>query len=384
MKNRELAYQEVHDLITSTDKFKSEGPVNPTLLRDFSGMRIERDNKGNMKYEWVKDSKGKWEMQDYDPTAGRDSEIAYTDAHGNFVHPEDPIRVLEDLGTIYHDNWKKADGSLDTEALDKLKKIGFTTEEIGRFMVGNDRMSSKNTNTNTLAKEFPDYFNKEKNSDTPKERQNIKTSTPQYKYFIDDFVEGGFGMVNQRRGTNFTIEDEKKAIESYFEEGRNLDETDKVNNQLKEILKSRKKSHPDLFGDIVDDEGNYIGSSKATPSEGAAFKFGDNETSNKVATDPNIPWKDFMQGNWTYEGEECNMKGKCPSDDDRDGARRTIGSMVYMDDFPRISKESDENMSAETFIERVNTEGTKENKLWKTAMLPMPATMAMINTRYKK
>jgi hypothetical protein len=91
-----------------------------------------------------------------------------------------------------------------------------------------------------------------------------------------------------------------------------------------------------------------------------------------------------MQGNWTYEGEECNMKGKCPSDDDRDGARRTIGSMVYMDDFPRISKESDENMSAETFIERVNTEGTKENKLWKTAMLPMPATMAMINTRYKK
>jgi len=203
--------------------------------------------------------------------------------------------------------------------------------------------------------------------------------------------------LNEKRGTSLSPKDQKNAIEFLFKEDLSEDEKkwlerathpkgslQSVKNKMKPKLKALKEEYPDLYADIVDDEGNYIGSSKATPSEGAAFKFGDSETSSKVATDPNIPWKDFMQGNWTYEGEECNMKGKCPSDDDRDGARRTIGSMVYMDDFPRISKESDENMSAETFIERVNTEGTKENKLWKTAMLPMPATMAMIENRYKK
>jgi hypothetical protein len=291
MKNRELAYQELHDSIVNTDKFKSEGPVSPLLLRDFSGLNIERGD-GAMKYIWRKDSKGKWVAQDFDPTVGLkqgEFEIAYTDANGNLVHPEDPIRVLEDLGSIYHSNWRKTDGSLDTEALDKLKKIGFTTEELGRLLVGNDTMSSKNTNTNTLAKEFPEYFNTNKSAENTSESANE-----------------------------------------------------------------------------------------------SAFKFGGGETSAKVATDPNIPWKNFMEGNWTYEGEECNMKGKCPSDDDKDGARRTLGSMVYMDDFGRAKKGDDTTMDVKTFVDLVNTEGTKENKLWKTAMLPMPATVAMIENRYRK
>jgi hypothetical protein len=269
-KNTELAYQELHDSIVNTDKFKSEGPVHPDALRRFSGLTIERDKDGDMKYEWVKDSKGKWVVQDYDPTVGRklgESEIAYTDANGNLVHPEDPIRVLDDLGSVYHSNWKKTDGSLDTEALDKLKKIGFTTEELGRLLVGNDRFASKNANTNTLSKEFPDYFNKENNSDTPKERQNIKTSTPQYNYFIDDILTKGFKEVNRLRGTNFTIEDEKKAIESYFKEGKNLENTDKFNKDLKETLKGLKKSDPVSYRGILDNEGNYIGSDNATKNK---------------------------------------------------------------------------------------------------------------------
>ncbi len=265
-KNRELAYQELHDLIVSSDNFKSEGPVHPDALRRLSGLRIERDKDGDMKYEWIKDSKGKWVAQDFDPTVGRksgESEIAYTDANGNLVHPEDPIRVLDDLGSIYHSNWRKTDGSLDTEALDKLKKIGFTTEELGRLLVGNDRTASKNTRTNTLAKEFPEYFNKENNPDTPKERQNIKTSTPQYEYVMDDILTKGFQEVNRLRGTNFTMEDQKKAIESYFEEGRNLDGTDKFNKDLKETLKGLKKSDPVSYRGILDNEGNYIGSDNA-------------------------------------------------------------------------------------------------------------------------
>jgi len=118
----------------------------------------------------------------------------------------------------------------------------------------------------------------------------------------------------------------------------------------------------------------------------AAFKFGGNATDVKTATDTNIPWRNFMEGKWTYEGVDCDLKGTCPSDDDVNGARRALGSMVTLQDFGYVDKQSRENgeaMNAETFIELVNTEGTKQNKLWKTANLPFPATTKMLNSSNK-
>jgi hypothetical protein len=346
MKNRELAYQELHDLIVNMDKFKSEGPVDPLLLRDFSGLTIERDDNGNEKYEWVKDSKGKWTVQDYDPTVAKkasESEIAYTDKYGNLVHPEDPIRVLEDLGSVYHSNWKR-NGSLDTKALDKLKKIGFTTEELGRLLVGNDRMSSKNTNTNTLAKEFPEYFNTNKSAEntsgsangevtmtyigeqmvgnTPGQTRRFEPYTkevplPMVNGVVDwraavnnynnsedckagkcysstsahspawfaipmlgDLIDqdGYFKDIddlNEKRGTSLSPKDQKNAIEFLLKEDLSEDEKkwlemathpvgslQGVKNKMKPKLKALKEKYPDLYADIVDDEGNYIGGNK--------------------------------------------------------------------------------------------------------------------------
>jgi hypothetical protein len=78
--------------------------------------------------------------------------------------------------------------------------------------------------------------------------------------------------LNEKKGTSLSPKDQKSAIEFLFKEDLSEDEVkwlqlathakgslQGIKNQMKPKLKALKEEYPDLFGDIVDDEGNYIG-----------------------------------------------------------------------------------------------------------------------------
>jgi hypothetical protein len=86
-------------------------------------------------------------------------------------------------------------------------------------------------------------------------------------YDIDD--------LNKRRGTNLSPKDQKSAIEFLFKDDLSKVEINwleqattpngslqGVRDQMKPKLKALKEEYPDLYADIVDDEGNYIGGNK--------------------------------------------------------------------------------------------------------------------------
>jgi hypothetical protein len=97
---------------------------------------------------------------------------------------------------------------------------------------------------------------------------------------IGDLIdqEGAYSDIddlNKRRGTNLSPKDQKNAIEFLFKEDLSEDEVkwlqratgakgdlQGVKNQMKPKLKALKEEYPDLYADIVDDEGNYIGGNK--------------------------------------------------------------------------------------------------------------------------
>lgn len=81
--------------------------------------------------------------------------------------------------------------------------------------------------------------------------------------------------LNEKRGTSLSPKDQKNAIEFLFKEDLSEDEKkwlemathpkgslQGVKNQMKPKLKALKEEYPDLYADIVDDEGNYIGGNK--------------------------------------------------------------------------------------------------------------------------